>query len=344
MADKPKPPEPLLKVAAPEIQYALAVSRDGGRCFVGGSEGTVFDIDLNAAIPKSDPRWHEHSYVAALALLQAGQDLQSLVAARYDGSLAWHDPHDTRLIRRIEQAHAGWIRELIVLPGGERLATAGDDMLVKVWNAKSGECEQTLAGHAAETPQGYVSALYTVAASPDGQTLVSADRAGEVSIWRLPDGRKTGNFRAADFYTFDPEKRDRSLGGIRRVRFSPGGERLAISGIGAVTNVDGFVGPARIEIWDWRAGQRLAVLQDNHQAVLNDVLWLDGGEVIAAGGGDGGGLIIGWKVDGTTPLFKVKLDGHVQRLARLPSGKLLTSGYGGVQVWDPATFPPLKPG
>ncbi|MDX1945904.1 MAG: hypothetical protein SFU86_10945 [Pirellulaceae bacterium] len=344
MPDKPKPPEPVRKIAAPEIQYALALSRDGSRCFLGGAAGTVFDIDLAGSQPKADPRWHEHSYVAALAMLEGEVEQPALVTARYDGSIAWHDPQDTRLIRRIERAHAGWIRELIVLPGGKLLATAGDDMLVKIWDATSGKSLQYFAGHATETPQGYVSALYTIAATPDGQALASADRAGEVRLWSLADGTESGRFRAADFYTFDPEKRDRSLGGIRRVRFSPDGVKLAIAGIGAVTNVDGFVGPARIEIWDWKSGQRLAVLQDNHQGVLNDVLWsADGSEVVAAGGGDGGGVILGWKVDGKEPLFKVKLDGHVQRLARPVGGQLVAAGHGGLTLWDPTTFPPLKP-
>ena len=63
---------------------------------------------------------------------------------------------------------------------------------------------------------------------------------------------------------------------------------LALAGIGQITNVDGFVGPSRLEVWDWQTGKRAASLQDSHQAVLNDVLWSsDGRKLTAAGGGDG---------------------------------------------------------
>ena len=123
---------------------------------------------------------------------------------------------------------------------------------------------------------------------------------------------------------------------MRRVRFSPDGKLLALSGIGKITNVDGFVGPARMEVWDWRTGKRTAELQDNHQAVLNDMLWsADGRRLTATGGGDGGGLLVVWDVADKTPATKIKLKGHVHRLVPIGGGSLLVAaGFEGVQIWD----------
>ena len=129
------------------------------------------------------------------------------------------------------------------------------------------------------------------------------------------------------------------MGGVRRIRFSPDGKQLALSGIGKITNVDGFVGPCRMEVWDWRTGKRTAELQDNHQAVLNDVLWsADGKRLTAAGGGDGGGLLVVWDVAAKTPEAKIKLKGHVHRLVAVGGTLLTASGFEGMQVWDTAVW------
>jgi WD40 repeat protein len=161
-----------------------------------------------------------------------------------------------------------------------------------------------------------------------------------VRVWETDTGREVAKFKSSAFYTFDGEKRNRSIGGVRRLRFSPDGKQLALSGIGQVTNTDGFVGPCRMEIWNWRASKRTAELQDSHQAVLNDVLWsADGRRLTAAGGGDGGGLLVVWDVAAKTPATKIKLKGHVHRLVPVGGGTLLiASGFEGVQVWDTALW------
>ena len=51
-------------------------------------------------------------------------------------------------------------------PDGKTLASAGDDRMVKVWDATTGQEIRTLRGHA--------ESVIVVAYSPDGKTLVSA--------------------------------------------------------------------------------------------------------------------------------------------------------------------------
>lgn len=381
MPDDKKQPNPTQTAKTVGSLYALTLDVREGKAYVGGSAGDVRSLDVRplpqvkaaadakkADEKKSDaPAWelgpavvaakpNEADYVGALAVASVDGRTQ-LVVGRYDGSLAWYvrdekrGTLDTKPLRRTAEAHRGWIRDLVAFDDGRKLASVGDDMLVKIWSAADGRLLGTLKGHATETPQGYVSALYTVAASPDGKQLASGDRAGNVFLWNVadletdsdradsekkPSDRQIGRLAATAFYTFDAEKRDRSFGGVRRVRFSPDGKMLAVAGIGQISNVDGFVGPCRVELWDWRTKKRIITLEDDHKAVLNDVVWSgDGRRIAAIGGGDAGGLLAVWQVDDAKPKQKAKFGGHMHRLAWVEQDRLLlAAGFEGVQLWD----------
>jgi len=100
-----------------------------------------------------------------------------------------------------------------------------------------------------------------------------------------------------------------------------------------VTNVDGFVGPCRVELWDWRSGKRTAVAQDRHQAILNHVAYGPKGErLIAVGGGDGGGALLLWDAKAAPAVLKPK--GHLHAFALDADGRhLYAAGHGGFQMW-----------
>ena len=60
-------------------------------------------------------------------------------------------------------------------PDGKRLAFAGMDRTVKVWDAATGQATLTLKGH--------TGMVLGVAFSPDGKRLASASWDGTVKIW-----------------------------------------------------------------------------------------------------------------------------------------------------------------
>jgi WD40 repeat protein len=60
-------------------------------------------------------------------------------------------------------------------PDGTRLASAGNDKTVTVWDAATGQEVLTLTGHA--------SVVQSVAFSPDGQRLASASEDRTVKVW-----------------------------------------------------------------------------------------------------------------------------------------------------------------
>lgn len=311
--------------------FAVCLDEPRQKLCGAGSDGGLYAVDLAAEKPKAERKWALHdNYVSAL-LLREG----TLISAGYDRALNWSEIDTGKRIRSVP-AHDGWVRKVVLTPDGRQVVSVGDDMLVKVWKAATGERVAAFAGHARQTPEGYVSALYAVAVSPDGQYVASGDRIGQVRVWELATGKTAAEFRAGDFYTFDPQKRARAIGGIRGLAFSPDGAQLAVSGIGAVTNVDGFVGPCRIELWDWRKTQRLSVGQDKHNAILNHVQfgpqppWL-----VAAGGGDSGGVLVFWDPMASTPPHVAKPKGHLHAIALSRDGqRLFAAGHGGLQVWS----------
>jgi WD40 repeat protein len=321
---------------APGILYGGCLDPATGNYYGGGADGYVYRIGTRSEqpLPEKAPAeklWRHHTnYVAGLVWHDG-----HVISAGYDGQLVWNKAESGELIREVS-AHGAWIRDLILV-GNNRLATVADDMLLKIWNLQTGEPICSLAGHASHTPEGYLNSLYAVATTGDGKVVASADRTGIVHVWDLETKQSLARLEAPTFYTFDAEKRARAIGGIRSLCFLPD-NRLAIGGIGRVSNVDGFVGPCRLEIWDWHARKQLAVGTDKHQAILNHLEYVaDQSLLIAAGGGDGGPLLAFWNpvdMKSEAPLHKAKPKSHVQHFAFDPATQqLLAVGHNGFQVW-----------
>jgi len=316
------------RLKAPGITYALAFDAEKQRLFGAGSDRAVYRVDLNQKKPQSKKAWQNHSnYVSAIELHG-----KTLVSGGYDGKIIWTDISTGKVVRAVD-AHKKWIRDFALR--GRHLASVGDDMLVKLWDVESGKLMKQFAGHRKITPEGFTTALYAVAISPDGQTIASGDRVGSVCIWDSRSGKLLRRIQASAFYTYDPVKRSRSMGGIRGLLFSDDGNQLGIAGIGAVTNVDGFVGPCRIELWDWRAAKQTFAGQDKHNAILNDLAFVqDDSLLIAAGGGDSGGVITFWDLKQKKLVHKVKPKGHIQQfVVDSKRNQILACGHAGFQIW-----------
>ena len=111
-------------------------------------------------------------------------------------------------------------------PDGERLASAGGDGTIKVWNSRTRKVVQTLNAHP--------DSVYSVAFHPGGKHLAAVGADRKVRVWDLTTGKPvfTG-----------PCDADLNRGTAYGVAFSPDGRLLAAGSDGAVN------------VWDWRNEQ-----------------------------------------------------------------------------------------
>src|SRR5215469_1603205 len=98
------------------------------------------------------------------------------------------------------------VEDVIWLPGGNAIAAGGDDNLVWVWNAATGQIQQTYRGH--------TNWVITLATSPDGRYIASGGNDQTVQVWEAATGRQVVIYRGHS-------------SGIGSVAWSPGGNYIA---------------------------------------------------------------------------------------------------------------------
>jgi WD40 repeat protein len=205
-------------------------------------------------------------------------------------------------------------------PDGQRLATGGTDLTVRVWELASGQEALTLRGH--------TDYLRTVAFTPDAHRLVSASQDRTIRIW---DGTpwERGEKRGEDLVTLRGHTQ-----GLNAVAFHPREPRL-VTGAS-----DGMV-----KTWDTQTGREICGLRT--ELAVNTVAISPDGRLMAyAGQADA------WESSGSTTIVDTstgkqlgRLGAHVgcdciYAVAFSPDGNRLASGGGGddfVRVSDVAT-------
>ncbi|MGO9506595.1 MAG: WD40 repeat domain-containing protein, partial [Mycobacterium sp.] len=199
-------------------------------------------------------------------------------------------------------------------PDGLRLAAAGDDTNVWVWDTVTG---QPVGGPLT----GHTSRVHCVAYSPDGRRLVSAGGDKTVRVWDAATCQPIG------------EPLTGHTGVVYSVAFSPDGQRLASAD-----------DDRTVRVWDVATGRLIGQPLTGHSGVVYGVAFSPDGRMLASAGGDE--TVRLWDATSCQPVGK-PLVGHtdtVWAVAFSPDGKRLASGSRDqtVRLWDVVSGQPLE--
>lgn len=193
------------------------------------------------------------------------------------------------------------IRTLAISPDGKTLVTAGDDSVIRVWDAASLKWVNEIRGH--------TDAVYSIAFSSDGDLLASASWDGTVQIWNAHTFAHVHTFDAAD---------DSGLVKVKQygVAFEPGGNPQYVGSVGADGNV---------RIWDLRKQQLVSTPRSQSGNG-------DPGAGSLSFAPNGSGAFVTANFDGTVKFFDpgradaiTAFPGKALRVAYSPDGKLVAS-------------------
>jgi WD40 repeat protein/tRNA A-37 threonylcarbamoyl transferase component Bud32 len=227
----------------------------------------------------------------------------------------WHYLRRLFQVRQLGtlKGHADGVLAVAFSPDGKRIASAGADGLVTVWDRRALRAVLALRGHAG--------AVTAVAFKPDGKQLASGGINGTVRVWDATSGEELAKWRG-------------HAGKVTGLAFDPGpraGGRMASTG--------GKHSSGELKLWDPARGQTLVVRA--WPSLLAAVAFSPDGKYLVTAGHDGS--VTAWDRTTLEPVRAFK--GQTERIvpwagvAFSPDGRWVAAGSpdGLVRVWETAS-------
>jgi WD40 repeat protein len=158
--------------------YSVAFSPDGQRVLSGGADTSLRLWNAQTGSAVEGPLQRHSAAVTAVSFDPTNSSRAA--SASRDGTILVWDVNQRIPVRPALRGHAGPIYSLDVSASGRELFTAGADTTIRIWDRRSGRpLLQPLSGHQVD--------IQRVLALPDATDLrlVSADRQGELRLWRI---------------------------------------------------------------------------------------------------------------------------------------------------------------
>ena len=192
-------------------------------------------------------------------------------------------------------------------PDGKRLASGGEDNVIRIWDLTTSEQTAALRGH--------TSYVYDCQFSPDGNDILSAGRDEQIKLWNpasygeaLTLGRNAGGQHAD---------------AVLAARFSHDGTRIITASRDRTAR-----------IWDAKTQELIQEFAEGHDFLATNAVFFAGGNRVATSAGDGTTRI--WNVAEGTEITSLVGTGRTAVLDVSADNRwLATAGIeNDVQVWD----------